>query len=121
MTTTPINRGDIFLLENVGKTTGAEIQKTRPCVIIQNDIGNIHSKVTIVALITSYKENKKPYPTNVFVTARETGLDNNSLVLCNQIQTVDKSRLLVKIGRMPDDKMKLIDMALIRSLSLDYS
>jgi mRNA interferase MazF len=118
--TTSISRGDIFLLENTGKTTGAEIQKTRPCVIIQNDVGNINSKVTIVAFITGYKEDKKPYPTNVFVTARETGLDKNSLVLCNQLRTVDKSLLLKKIGRVPDEKMKFVDMALICSLDLGY-
>lgn len=120
LTTNAISRGDIFWLKDTGEATGAEINKTRPCVIIQNDIGNVNSPVTIVALITSYKEGKKPYPTNVFVTARETGLDDNSLVLCNQIQTVSKSRLLGKIGRIPDDKMKLVDTALICSFDLDY-
>lgn len=117
-----VNRGDIFLLRETGYAEGAEIAKTRPCVIIQNDEGTEKSPVTIVASITSYKGNewKKKYPLNVFITAKETGLPNDSLVLCNQIYTVAKTRLIKFYGKMPDEKMKEIDFALIRSLDLDY-
>ena len=120
MTTSAISRGDIFLLKNPSKTVGAVISKTRPCVIIQNDIGNIHSPITIVAMITSYK-GKKLYPTDVFIKASVTGVNKDSVVLCNQIQTVAKSLLIKKLGRMPDKKMKMVDLALLRSLDLDYT
>lgn len=119
MTAVAISRGDIFLVD-LGKTVGAETYKTRPCVIIQNDVGNVHSPVTIVAIITSYK-GKKLYPVDVFITASETGLDSDSVVKLDQIRTVDKNRLIKKLGRIPNRKMKRVDMALIRSLDLDYT
>ena len=126
MTLTAVSRGDIFLLRE-GNAEGAEIRKTRPCVIIQNDIGNVASPVTIVACITSFKRGKKLFLTNVFIAAKDTatatgkGLEVDSVVLCNQIYTVDKKRLIVKLGRISDKKMREIDFALIRSLDLNYT
>lgn len=123
MTWIAVHRGDIFLLRESRITEGAEIAKTRPCVIIQNDEGTERSPVTIIAAVTSYKGNelKRKYPLNVFVTAKETGLPYDSLVICNQIQTVDKTRLIKYYGTAPNEKMKEIDFALIRSLDLDYT
>lgn len=96
---------------------GSETGKTRPCVVIQNDIGNTYSPVTIVACITS-KTRKKRYPVNVHVSAADTGLTQDSIVLLNQIRTVDKRRLIKKIGRIPASKMHEIDQALKISLDL---
>lgn len=118
-----VSRGDIFRLKETGNAVGSEIAKDRPCVVVQTDEGTQKSTVTIVIAVTSYKGNewKRNYPTNVFVTAKETGLPQDSIVLCNQIFTVAKSRLLWRYGRVPDNKMREIDFALIRSLDLDYT
>jgi len=120
LTTTVIRRGDIFRINNPRRTSGSVIRKPRPCVIIQNDVANTHSPVTIVAMITTFK-GKKLYPTDVFISSRETGLSADSVVLCNQIQTVDKSRLIRKVGEITDAKMRDVDMALLRSLDIDYT
>jgi mRNA interferase MazF len=79
----PPRRGDIYLV-NCDPTVGAEIQKTRPALIVQNDIGNRYSPITIVAAITS-KFAVPPYPTQVIVEPKETGLQQTSAVLLNQI------------------------------------
>lgn len=111
-----MHRGEIYLVD-LDPVRGSEQGKTRPCVIIQNDYGTAYSPVTIIACITSNLE-RKGYPTNVFVTARETGLKHDSLVLLNQIRTVDKVRLTTKIGTIPVSKMLEIDAALQISLAL---
>jgi mRNA interferase MazF len=112
-----IRRGDIFSVI-LDPTVGKEIAKTRPCVIIQNDIGNKYSPVTIVACITSNLK-RAGYPTSVFIAASETELSLDSVILLNQIRTVDKIRLEQKIGRVPPYKMKEVDEAI--ELSLDLS
>jgi mRNA interferase MazF len=109
-------RGDIYEVD-LDPVKGSEQGKKRPCVIIQNDFGNTYSPVTIVACITS-KLDRRRYPTNVFVTAEETGLRYDSLVLLNQIRTVDKTRLTTKKGIIPPSKMLEIDAALKISLAL---
>jgi mRNA interferase MazF len=109
-------RGEIYLV-NLDPVKGSEQGKTRPCVIIQNDHGNQHSPVTIIACITS-NLSRNGYPTNVFITARETGLTYDSLVILNQIRTVDKSRLTSKIGAIPAAKMLEVDAALKISLDI---
>lgn len=96
---------------------GSEQGKTRPCVVIQNDVGNEHSPVTIIACMTS-NVGRKEYPTNVYTSALETGLNCDSVVLLNQIRTVDKTRLRRKIGEIPESKMLEIDEALKISLGL---
>jgi len=120
LTTNAINRGDIFHLKN-SNPIGAEMQKDRPCVVIQNDVANLRSKTVIVALITGYKEGKKSYPFKVFISAKETGLREDSLVACNHILTVDKSRLIKKLGSIPEKRMQIVDLALIQHLDLDYT
>jgi len=116
LATNVVRRGDIFLV-SLDPVRGSEQGKTRPCVVIQNDVGNDHSPVTIIACITS-NLGRKEYPTNVCISAHETGLDCDSVVLLNQIRTVDKTRLLRRIGRVPDYKLIEIDEALKISLGM---
>lgn len=119
MTLIPVSRGDIFWVD-LGKTVGAEIYKRRPCVVIQNDIANMHSELVIIAAITS-STSHRDHPVNVLITASETGLEKDSLVLCNQIRTIAKGRLLERIGKIPEKKMMEVDMALMRSLDIYYA
>jgi len=119
LTTLAISRGDVVLVD-LGTTVGAETCKIRPCIVIQNDIANATSPVTIVVIMVSYK-GKKLFPGNVLLRASETGLNGDSVVLINQIRTVDKTRLIKKLGRIPDDKIRLVDMAIICHLDLDYT
>jgi mRNA interferase MazF len=111
-----ICRGDIFRV-CLDPVVGSEQGKTRPCVVIQNDLGNKNSPVTIIACITS-NLTRKDRPDNVFVTAKETGLVCDSLVMLNQIRTVDKTRLIKKLGVIPEAKMLEVDIALTISLDL---
>ena len=116
LTKNAICRGDIFLVD-LDPVLGSEQGKTRPCVIIQNDLGNQYSPVTIIACITS-TVSRRAYPTNVFVTAKETGLDHDSVVILNHIRSVDKTRLIKKLGAVPQAKMLEVDAALRISLNL---
>jgi mRNA interferase MazF len=98
-------------------TLGAEIRKTRPALILQNDIANRSSPITIVAAITS-KFDQELYPTEVLVRTPEGGLDADSVVLLNQIRSVDRRRLVRRIGRLTPETMRLLDRALLLSLGL---
>jgi mRNA interferase MazF len=109
-------RGEVYLV-NFDSTIGSEIQKTRPALILQNDIGNEHSAVTIVSAITSAGEGKV-YPTQVAVHPREGGLLNPSLALLNQIRTVDKHRLGKRLGVLTPATMRKVDVALSLSVGL---
>jgi len=92
-------------------TMGSEIRKTRPALVIQNDIDNRHSPITMVAAITSHAEGA-PYPTEVTVPSREGGLSKQSMVLLNQIRSVDRRRLGRRLGRLRPDTMTRVDRAL---------
>lgn len=110
-------RGDIYLVE-FDPARGHEIQKTRPAVIIQNDIGNRHSPVTIVAVITS-KLSLKPYPVEVAILpARANGLLVQSAIQLGQIRSVDQRRLLKRLGAVDVGDMRRVDAALKISLGL---
>jgi len=98
-------------------TLGAEIRKTRPALILQNDIANRSSPITIVAAITS-KFDEELYPTEVLVRTPEGGLDADSVVLLNQIRSVDRRRLMRRVGRLMPETMRLVDRALVLSLGL---
>ncbi len=111
-----VHRGNIFWA-GLDPVKGSEQGKTRPVLIIQNDVGNENSPVTIVACITSNLA-RKDCPTNVFITAKETGLNCDSVVLLNQIRTIDKTRLQKKIAHVPNSKMLEVDEALKISLNL---
>ena len=112
-----IKRGDIFLA-NLEPAKGSEQGGIRPVLIIQNDISNKHSPVTIISAITS-KIFEKEYPTNVFVSKEDSKLDKDSTVLLNQIRTIDSSRLMKKIGLLDNFTMNQVDMAIKISLALD--
>lgn len=111
-----IKRGDIVLV-NFEPVKGSEQGGIRPSLIIQNDIFNRYSPTTIVAPMTS-KLFKKEYPTNVFVPKEDSGLDKDSTILLNQIKTIDKSRIIKKVGSLDFFLMNQVDMAVKVSLSL---
>lgn len=111
-----IKRGDIWLV-NLDPTIGHEIKKSRPSVIIQNDIGNKYSTITIIAPITS-QDIEKIYPIEVLVERRSSGLDKDSKVLLNQIRAVDKRRLIKKLGKVDYETSVRVDEALKISLGL---
>lgn len=114
----PLHRGDVYLV-NLDPIIGKETGKARPAVIIQNDIGNKFSPVTIVAPISSVKEITKPLPIMIFIEKGEGGLNEESYVDCGQIRTIDKDkRLITKFGSLSKSKMSEIDKALKISLSL---
>ena len=109
-------RGEVYLV-NFDPTIGAEVKKTRPAVVIQNDIGNRWSPITIVAAMTSRFEDPL-YPTEVLVRASEGGLEVDSVVLLNQIRSVDKARLVRRLGALKGQTVKEVDRALLLSLGL---
>src|SRR5713226_4038166 len=90
-------RGDIYLV-NFEPTVGHEIQKTRPALILQNDIANRFSPITILAAMTT-KFKEPPYPTEVIMESDQSGLSLRSAVLLNQIRSVDRLRLAKHLGR----------------------
>lgn len=112
-----LKRGEIVLVD-LNPARGAEKRKTRPCLIIQNDIGNKFSPQTIIAVITSQKEIKKKFPTDVWIGKGEGGLEHPSIIQCDQIRTIDKRRIIKKIGAMDISVMKDVDGALRISLNL---
>ena len=113
---TNLKRGEIYLV-NFDPTMGAEIRKTRPALILQNDIANRHSPITIVAAITSQFE-EPLYPTEVLVTVPEGGLSVNSVVLLNQIRSVDRHRLARRLGAIRASTMERVERSLQISLGL---
>ncbi len=116
ITASDVRRGQIYLVK-LDPTIGSEIQKTRPALITQNDVGNKYSPVTIVAPITS-KPARKRYPTEVWISPQESGLKVNARVLLNQVRTIDKSRLVRIIGELTSRKMEEVDLAIRISLGL---
>lgn len=109
-------RGEVYLV-NFDPTVGAEIQKTRPALIVQNDVANRHSAITIVAAISSRFE-EPLYPTEVLVRVNEGGLRTNSVVLLNQIRSIDKQRLARRLGSLRAHTMVRVDQAIQISLGL---
>lgn len=90
----------------------------RPCLIIQNDISNEFSPITIIAPITS-KIYTKNYPTNVFLQKDDSNLDKDSTILINQIRTIDKSRIIKRISSLDEDLMRKVNLAIKVSLGLN--
>jgi mRNA interferase MazF len=109
-----LRRGDIWLV-NFNPAQGSEQRGIRPALIIQNDVGNEVSPVTIVAAISSVT---KTYPINVEIKPSESGLEKDSVVKLNQIRTIDKKRLIKRLGRLDSSKMKAVNSALMLSLGL---
>ncbi len=112
----PPRRGEVHLV-SFDPTVGAEIRKTRPALVIQNDVANRWSPVTIVAAITSRFE-EPAYPTEVLLVPPEGNLENPSVVLLNQIRTVDRRRLVRRLGRLRPESMRRVDRAIRISLGL---
>ncbi len=109
-------RGDVFLVA-FDPTVGYEIQKTRPAVVIQNDVSNQYSPITIVAAISS-QFSTPPFPREVVIDPIESGLDKVSAVTVNQIRSVDRKRLIKRIGRLDSAAMERVDKALMISIGL---
>lgn len=109
-------RGEVWLV-SFDPTRGAEIRKTRPALILQNDIANRASPITIVAAITS-RFDAEFYPTEIFIPAREGGLSADSVALLNQIRSVDRARLIRRLDRLRPETMARVDRALAVSAGL---
>lgn len=116
MTNIVVKRGEIFYAD-LSPVIGSEQGGIRPVIIIQNDIGNRYSPTVIVAAITS-QINKAKLPIHVEISSEAYGLNRDSVVLLEQIRTLDKRRLKEKIGHMTADDMKKVDKALAVSLNL---
>jgi mRNA interferase MazF len=109
-------RGEIYWV-NLDPVVGSEIAKTRPCIVISNDVGNQYAPRVIVAPITSQNLGHV-YPFEVRVSAEEGGLDRESKVLLDQIRTVDKRRLGDRIGELSDEYMAHVSQAIRLSLAV---
>lgn len=110
-------RGEVYLT-NFDPVRGHEIAKTRPAVIIQNDIGNRESPVVIVAAITSNKAGHTLFPISVLVHSPEGGLEKDSVVNLNQIRSIDKERLGKCLGKLSNETMSRVNKALAISIGL---
>ena len=111
-----VKRGDIFYAD-LSPVVGSEQGGFRPVIIVQNNIGNRFSPTVIVAAITAQIQKAK-LPTHVEITAAESGLEKDSVVLLEQIRTIDKQRLTQKITHLDEERMLQIDDALMISLGL---
>ncbi|MCU0653057.1 MAG: type II toxin-antitoxin system PemK/MazF family toxin [Candidatus Pacebacteria bacterium] len=109
-------RGDVYLVD-FDPAVGCEIRKSRPALIVQNDVGNRYSPLVIVAAITS-QFGGKIYPTEVPINAKDAGIGRDCVVLTNQIRTIDKQRLIKKIGKFDSSIMAKVGQALEISLGL---
>jgi mRNA interferase MazF len=111
-----IKRGEIYFAD-LNPVIGSEQGGMRPVLIIQNDIGNKHSPTVIAAAITSQK-GKSKLPTHILLNARDCGLTRDSVVLLEQVRTLDKNRLKERMGELDDDSMNRVDGALSVSFGL---
>jgi len=117
MTTFNAKRGEIYYA-TLDPVVGSETGKTRPVLIIQNDIGNLYSPTTIVAVITEYSEKKATHPICVPVDSN-AGMEKRSIFNLSQIRTIDNRRLIgPKIAILPDEIMEKVDIALENSMAL---
>ena len=111
-----IRRGDMFYAD-LTPSVGSEQSGYRPVLIIQNDTGNKHSNTVIAAIITSRISTKAKLPTHASIKAQQ-GLGHDSLVLLEQIRTIDKMRLKEYIGTLDDEAINRVDKALAVSMGL---
>lgn len=111
-----IKRGDIYYA-NLSPVVGSEQGGHRPVLVIQNDVGNKYSPTIIVAAITS-QISKAKLPTHVEIGAKEFNLDKDSVVLLEQLRTIDKRRLKDKVTHLTEDIMNKVDEALRISVGL---
>lgn len=111
-----VKRGDIFYAD-LSPVIGSEQGGIRPVLILQNDVGNKHSPTVICAAITS-QINKAKLPTHIEITTKQYALVKDSVILLEQIRTVDKKRLKEKICHLDEETMKKVNKALEISFGL---
>jgi mRNA interferase MazF len=111
-----IKRGDIYYAD-LSPVIGSEQGGVRPVLVVQNDIGNKYSPTVIAAAITS-QINKAKLPTHIEINAQEYGLQKDSVILLEQIRTIDKKRLREKIGHLDEELMDRVNEALSISFGL---
>ena len=111
-----VKRGDIFYAD-LSPVIGSEQGGVRPVLVVQNDVGNKYSPTIIIAAITS-QINKARLPTHIEIVAPDFGLPKDSVVLLEQIRTIDKKRLREKIGKFSEDMMRIVDDGLKISIGL---
>ncbi|RSK25666.1 type II toxin-antitoxin system endoribonuclease NdoA [Bacillus sp. HMF5848] len=111
-----VKRGDVYFAD-LSPVVGSEQGGVRPVLIIQNDIGNRFSPTVIVAAITAQIQKAK-LPTHVEIDAKRYGFERDSVILLEQIRTIDKQRLTDKITHLDDEMMERVDEALQISLGL---
>ena len=112
-----IKRGDIYYAD-LSPVVGSEQGGVRPVLIVQNDVGNKYSPTVIAAAITSQKD-KTNLPTHIRVDADGCGLQKDSIVLLEQVRTIDKQRLKERMGRLNGSAMDMVDRALTVSFGLN--
>ena len=117
MVNNEIKRGELYYAD-LSPVVGSEQGGVRPVLIVQNDVGNKFSPTVIAAAITS-QINKAKIPTHIEVKASDVGLPKDSVVLLEQLRTLDKRRLKEKIGELDIKKMKMVDTALLISLGFN--
>ncbi len=111
-----VKRGDIYYA-NLSPVVGSEQGGHRPVLVIQNDVGNKYSPTVIVAAITS-QISKAKLPTHVEISAKQFNLDKDSVILLEQLRTIDKRRLKEKITHLSEEVMTKVDEAIRISLGL---
>jgi len=111
-----VKRGEIYYAQ-LNPVVGSEQGGIRPVLVIQNDIGNQYSPTTIVVAITS-QINKARLPTHVEVQAQQSGLERDSVILAEQIRTIDKSRLKQKVAYLEEELMIRVNKAIEISVGL---
>ena len=111
-----VRRGEIYYAD-LSPVVGSEQGGMRPVLIVQNDVGNRYSPTVIAAAITS-QQNKARLPTHIEIEARTYGLSKNSVVLLEQVRTLDKRRLRERMGCLDTDAMHRVDTALAVSFGL---
>ncbi len=112
-----VRRGDIYFAD-LSPVVGSEQGGVRPVLIVQNDVGNRHSPTVIAAAITS-RLGKTKLPTHIDIHAEKVGLERDSVVLLEQIRTIDKRRLGEKMGHLNDEVMGEVNAALNVSFGLN--
>ena len=111
-----VKRGEIYYAD-LSPVVGSEQGGVRPVLIVQNDIGNKHSPTVIAAAITSQRDKTK-LPTHIGINATSCGLSKDSIVLLEQIRTIDKSRLKERMGHLDDGAMAAVNSAISISFGL---
>ena len=111
-----VKRGDIFYAD-LSPVVGSEQGGTRPVLIVQNDVGNKHSPTVIAAAITS-QTGKASLPTHINIAGSSVGLTKDSVILLEQIRTIDKRRLREHMGRLDETQMNQVDDAIAVSFGL---